>query len=282
MIIIKKSHYLMILVISVVIVSVFGVNFYNYLKDSGKIGDLNIKYFSENFIFITVVSVLVLFFVYIFILLRSINLFKELDRLNELSKYGSYGLDGQLKKLGKLGEKLNTLLSAIKEQNIMKSLRINSLSDINEFLLKNIDIELVLVGSNGNITGASSQLLNKFKATGDVLQDKNVSTIFEELDFNSIAQELEQQRIPVVKESLVLEISGNKIKDDFIFYPFFNIKNYLSDIAIIINRGNVLEQITGKISQIKKEGERLQKKFFTSIKEKFQQLLKKGGDQGSK
>ena len=117
-------------------------------------GDLHIKYYSEHFVYLTILFTLFLFILLLTTALRSRKIFRELDKIANIQQRGGNhaNLTQYLARMGKLGEKINTLFFQLNELNEMKSLKISSQGNLNNFLVENICLKLLVMNPMGRIT----------------------------------------------------------------------------------------------------------------------------------
>lgn len=236
MLLIKKSHMYQIIFIYCLIISFLGFTFYKILIHSNIQHDPNIKYLAENFIYYSIVLIIIIILIFLKIIFKSKNILKELDKIIQISKQGNYNISDYIKKLDVFGEKISYILTQSINLSNMKSLKINSLSKINNFLIENNKGIIILIDSFGNIINCSKQFFNKFKTSKDLILNKHIKEFIKNLDFENLSIELEKTHDIIVKKDLTVEIEKKKTTLNFIFFPFYNIQNQMSHILLTINK----------------------------------------------
>jgi hypothetical protein len=139
MLLVKKIHLYVIFFIVFLIILGFGINGYLVFSRLEPGPGLSAKFQAENFIYLIILATLILICLLIYLQLRSRNVFKELDKIIELSKVGSYSVGDHSRKLGDLGRKIDEINSRLEILNEMKSLKISTLYNLNNFIIDQIN-----------------------------------------------------------------------------------------------------------------------------------------------
>ncbi len=222
MILVKKKH-LYILTFLFMLLVVFGeIKFFFAIKSMSKVTDLDIKYEVENFIFASIILVLIVFFFLVNFIRTSNNVLKKLDKMVELSSYGKYDVGEHLKRLGKLGDRVKYLIYHLDNLNNMKTLKISSLSQMNEFLMKRSGEALFLMDRYGMIMNCSEALPVKMKADMSSFMGREFKDVFAGMDLEELFYALERGRQAVTKESVDVRMDGREEKYKVTFYPIIN------------------------------------------------------------
>ena len=236
MIQIRVLWFIFLLLLCCAAVLFFGVREYLFIGGSAALSSQELKISSENVLFLSIVFSVLILLVFGFVLLRSHNISRELDKISEMTRYGNFSIEGSLGRIGPLGEKILQLNQRLTELNAMKSLRISSLASINAFLLNNSRLALLVTDITGKITNASARCLEKLKKeTGEVV-GRHVTELLPELDYQSAIGKIEKQHG---------ELELSDLKESPTLYPVFNSKNELSNIICILGK----EEIVTKISK---------------------------------
>jgi hypothetical protein len=218
---------------------------------------LLMKFYAENLIYISIVSVIILIVSFFIIHRGGIRVLKEIDKITEISISGRYFSAEYTRKLGKLGEKINRLFSELNRLNDMKSLKISAISNLNSFLLENIDLHVLIADIGGVVQACSKRLLDKLDITLQDLKGKNLQAVITDLDFNGVISELEKTRSAYAKEKCVLSVGETSYQSQLVFYPIFNVKSELSNIICISEKEAILSSITRKADQISKTPQKI-------------------------
>ncbi len=234
MILVKKRH-LYILVTLVCILLVFGeVRFFRALKSVNLAVNMEVKYEMESFIFNSIVLTLAVYLFLVYFMRKSSNVLKRLDKMIELSEYGKYDISGHLQKLGRLGKKIEYLLYHFRELSDMKTLKISSLSGINDLLIRNNEQPLFLLNRHGNVVNCSDPFLTLFRAKKDAIMKRNINELFKDVNYEEFFFELEKARDHVIKEDVTIEINGSRHQYKVDFYSIVNAKGDISHIVGVL------------------------------------------------
>ena len=234
---------LLVATFALAVLVVLGLGIYGYLviKSIGAAGDLNAKYLAERQIYVAIICTLFLLAMSAFVISRSRTLFKEIDKIADLTRHG-HGQTGEfLKRLGGLGERFGVLVEELGRLNEMRTLKISSLVNMNGFLIDNMDMKILTIDLKGRITQCSKKALLKLKMEKGTLQQKDIGEIVAGVNYAEIISELAKTRRAVTR------------KGDLIFYPVFNSKNELSDVICIMEAGTTADELSKRAEHIKAE-----------------------------
>ena len=231
MILVKKKH-LYVLVTLVCILLVFGeIRFFMALKSVNLATNLAVKYEVESFVFASIILTISVYLFLVFFMRKSDNVLKRLDKMIELSEYGKHDVSGHLKKLNKLGKKIEYLLYNFKELNAKQALKISSLSAIISILVKNNESPIFLLNRHGNITECSDRLLALLGVESRDMVKRNFNDLFEDEEYSQLFYELEEAGGVVEKGKKSIRIQGKELTQETSFFP---VKNSRGDISHII------------------------------------------------
>jgi Ni,Fe-hydrogenase III component G len=252
MIIVKKVVLYAAFFIMGALIIMLGVVNYVRLTNIGIDNIQLIKFYGDNLLYLSIVSVLILL-VSVFIIQRGgIRVLKEIDKVTELSGYGRYYSGEYMKKLGRLGEKINRLFLELNRLNDMKSLKISAVSNINAFFLDNTHLHLFITDIEGTIQSCARVLLDKLKIEVQDMRSSNFSDFIKDLDFNELVVELQRSYKEVKREKVLLTAAENSFQSQFVFYPVLNVKNELSNIICVSGKETLLASISKRAEQISK------------------------------
>lgn len=230
MILVRKKH-LYILTLLFMLLVIFGeIKFFFAIRGMSKVTDLGIKYEVENFIFASIMLVLIVFFFLVNFIRTSNNVLKRMDKMIELSSYGKYDVGEHLKRLGKLGERVNYLIYHLDSLNNMKTLKISSLSQMNEFLMKRSREALFLMDRYGMITNCSEALPEKLKTGMGSFMGREFKDVFGGIDLEGLFFALERSRQAATKEGVEVRMDGREEKHKVTFYPIINAAEDVSHV----------------------------------------------------
>lgn len=244
MIIIKKHTLTSIAFISILFILIIGI-ISSLIINTYDITSLeNKKYYSEIIIYISLLLSIIIFFLFFITNLRSTNILKEMDKAISISKYGKSDIGKNLNKINPLGEKINQLFSQLFLYSEKKSLVISSLSNIINFVLNNINLNIFIIDVEGLIIKNSKCFCKEYKINPIYVIYQNV--IFKDFELKEIIFMLEQDLEPLFFKKMTFTIYNKKYNSDIIFYPVTNIKNKISNIICIIDKNE------GKLKSILK------------------------------
>jgi PAS domain-containing protein len=233
---IRRTLILFLLLLCCGAVLFFGIRDYLMIGRSASLSPEELKIRSETILFLSIIFSVVILLLFGWILLRSRNISRELDKIIEMTRYGNFSFEESLRRIGPLGDKIRQLNQRLTELNEMKTLRISALAAINAFLLNNTRLAMLITDITGKISGLSARCLEKLKIEPGAAVGKHITEILPELDFQSLISTLEKQHTELVLSDL---------KDSPTLYPVFNRKNELSNIICILGK----EEIVTKISK---------------------------------
>jgi hypothetical protein len=188
--------------------------------------------------------------VFLLIIRRSIHVLNELDKITQLSKHGRYYSGDSLKRLGTLGDKIDNLFLELNRLNDMKSIKISTLSNVNQFFLENIHLKLVITDVQGTILHCSGDFIEYMSIDKSFIISKPISSLIENFDFQEIITDIGKTRRPVLKQSLKLNMGNKSLAGSVEFFPIYNIRTELSNIICISEKETVLTELSKKADQI--------------------------------
>ena len=234
MIQIRRILFIFLLLLSCAGVLFFGIRDYLLIARSVSLSQGELKIRGETVLYLSIVFSAAILLLFFFVLLRSRNISRELDKISEMTRYGNFSIEDSLRRIGPLGEKIRQLNQRLTELNAMKSLRISSLAGIISFLLNNSRLSLLITDVTGKISHISPRFLEKLKAESAEVVGKHITEVFAELDFQSALGRIEKQHAE-------LELEG--LKDSPTLYPVFNSKNELSNLICVLGKEEIVTKI---------------------------------------
>ena len=236
MIQIRRILFVLLILLACAGVLFFGIRDYLVISSSASVSARELKIRAETVLYLSIVFSAALALFYTVVMVRSRNIFRELDKISDMTRYGNFSIDESLYRIGPLGEKILQLNQRLTELNAMKSLRISSLVSINAFLLNNSRLALLVTDITGKITSTSARCLEKLNKEKAEVVGHHLTEMLPELDFQSTVARIEKQRG---------EMELSDLKDSPTLYPVLNSNNELSNIICVLGR----EEIVTKISR---------------------------------
>ena len=197
MILVRKAVLYAAFFIMALMMLVPGAAFYLGVDGTGTAGSDAVKYNAENMVYLGIVGIVVLLLLLLLIHRGGVKVLKAIDKVSELSGYGRYFSGDYMRKLGRLGEKINRLFGELNSLNEMKSLKISAVSGLVAFFLENASLHCFILDIQGTVGSVSRPFAEKLKIGPAVMIGRNMTDIMKELDFTDLKAELERNRTAV-------------------------------------------------------------------------------------
>ena len=265
MIQIRRILFVLLLLLSCLAVLFFGIRDYLLIEGSPALSQGELKIRGETVLYLSIVFSAAILLSFSLVLLRSRNIFRELDKISEMTRYGNFSIAGSLGRIGPLGGKILQLNQRLIELNEMKSLRISSLMSINAFLLNNSRLALLVTDITGKISRASTRCLEKLKKEAPEVVGRHLTEILPDLDFQSSIATLEKQPG---------ELELRELKESPTLYPIYNSRNELSNIICVLGK----EEIVKKIVRRAEDRSRPASQVANLVRGYFSRRTKKSGE----
>jgi transcriptional regulator with PAS, ATPase and Fis domain len=197
------------------------------------------KYHAENLLYVALIASILVMLSYGTLMVRSRSLIKEIDKIIELSRVGSTTVEESLKKIGLIGRKILRIYDNLNDLNTKKTLKISSLAGINTFLLNNIDLSLLITDASGRVIDASLRYRRRDRSEKGEVSGKHIGEVFQDLDFEDIAESLATQRNLVERRN----------REVLNFCPVFNRDGELSHVICVIGKEEINTETTSPTKQ---------------------------------
>ncbi|MBU4446381.1 MAG: hypothetical protein L6422_04065 [Candidatus Marinimicrobia bacterium] len=237
MFLISKFRIYLLYMFAVVTFLLIGIHGYLTFSEIEAGNTLSLKYFAENFIYYIIVLLIILSIIFISTLVKSKNIFKELEKVIELSRQGKYSSGMQLKKLGRLGVKVIEINAHLNSLNEMKSLKISSMSNIVNFLLDKVETPMLLLDAQGMIIKVSRHLVEQMEIGEKDVINEYAENIFDKFNYSNVMLELRKSKYITLQSALMIDSFEKPIELNIVAFPIMNYKNKLSNcICILITK----------------------------------------------
>ena len=237
MFLISKFRVYLLYIFAVVAFLVIGIHGYLTFSEIEVGNVLSLKYFAENFIYYVIVLLIVLTIIFVSMLVKSKNIFKELEKVIELVRQGKYSSGTQLKKLGRLGGKIIEINTHLNSLNEMKSLKISSMSNIVNFLLDKAGTPMLLLDAQGMIIKISQYLVEQMGIGEKDLINEYAENIFDKFNYSTVMIELRKSKYITIQSPLMVQSFEKPINVNIVIFPIMNYKNEISNsICTIITK----------------------------------------------
>jgi len=242
MIIIKKSYIYFIFITTMVLFILLGILSYRQFIQLDPSNPISLKYFAEQFLYLTMIALLVIIFTFWVTFAKGKQILNLLDKLIELSKQGKYSPEDYLKKLDVLGQKILEINTRLYSLNTMKTLKISSISNTINFLLAKIDRPLFISDISGQITKVSKRFMLDFEIEPKYIYGKFVDEIIEGLNFTLLVNDIKKVKNIPMKKMIRLGAAGESKECYIVFYPVFNSQNDLSNVIGAIESEEIYQE----------------------------------------
>ncbi|MBN2050574.1 MAG: PAS domain-containing protein [Spirochaetales bacterium] len=204
-----------------------GVLGYILIKTAAADSAEHAGYMAEKYLFISLTAALLFLVVFITIVIRSVYLDREMDKIIELNRFQDFSPERSMKKLGIIGKKITALYHQLNILNEKKSLKISAQYELTAFLVTNMDLPLAVCDVTGTIIHTSSSFLTKLeKGKADVV-GYAIDGILTDISIQTVTFEL--GRIHRVLEKK----SG---KNTVTCYPIHNRQNDVAYVVFVLDK----------------------------------------------
>lgn len=276
MFLISKYRIFFLFIFVIIVFIAFGINSYLAFSRIDIKDALSLKYFAENFLYYTIILLIITITIFAITVLKSKNIYKELDKVVELSLQGKYFSGDQLKKLGKLGGKIIDINSQLNSLNEMKSLKISSLSNTVNFMLDKSNLSVLVLDAQGLISKVSSQLLADLQIEEKDILNKFAENILDNFNYSSVMIELHKSKYITLQSPLMIDSFEKPIDVNIVAFPIINYKNELSNcICTLITKEElskyevVIQEVKPLADQLKIPREMQDLPLFKRLKDIF-------------
>jgi len=229
MFLITKFRIYLLFIVAMIAFIVIGINGYIIFSHINSGDSMSIKYFAENFIFYILIILILLTIVFVSMLMKSNNIYRELEKVIELSRQGRYSGGSQLKSLGTLGQKIIEINAHLNSLSEMKSLKISSLSNIVNFLLEKSDLAVFVLDAQGMIIKVSNHLLGLLEIDEKNIVNRYAENVLDQFNFSNVIIELRKSKYVTMRSSFNVESFEKPMDLYLVIYPIFNYRNEISN-----------------------------------------------------
>jgi len=209
------------------------------------------RFFAENFVYFTLILIIIMTFVFLNTIFKSRNIYRELDKAIELSRQGKYFSGKQLQKLGLLGEKIIEINSQLNSLNEMKSLKISSLSNAINLLLEKSKLNIMILDAQGQISKVSDQLLAELQIEDKDIIGQYAENILENLSYSNAINELKKSKFVALKSPLSLDVMDQPTDVNVVIFPIVNYRNDISGCICVFESAEAFDKMIDKRAKVK-------------------------------
>jgi len=223
MLLIRKSLIIGLAAVSFVSTILIAVTAYLKIIGSEGLTGAELRFAAEEYLFTGILLSLIMITAFIFLIRRSRNISRELDRLIRQEKLNPASTETGLLKLGAIGDKLNLLYRQIDEVSEMRGLKISALSNTTEFLSSNVGKSIIITDVTGRILEISRGYIDKSGVSRSEILERNIESIIHGVEIKTVLARLEKKRLPTS-----FSIKGI----EYTWRPIYNRNNEISYIAV--------------------------------------------------
>lgn len=238
MFLLKRKYFYYLVIITTVVLMGYSVWGYYALMNNGGYQSFEIKYIAECFIFSALLLISLVCGLFIYLFHKSTDIYKELDKINELFDKGNYYTQNSFKKLGPLGTRILGINRHLVSLNDLKTKKISYDSKVINFLLNHTIHEILLFKNNGIVAKASKVFLEKNSLAKEDIVEKNIDSMVEKFEFFNIIPILNKGQHVAMKKKVTFVDTSTGFTKYLIFFPIFNIANDLAGvICMFVSEG---------------------------------------------
>jgi hypothetical protein len=213
MLIIRRTHLFLILLLILCFIFYIGIRGYIVLKECAGYDAGERKYQAELFLYTCIIAAITCLFCFLFIMARSRNIVKNLDKLIEMSQTGGFSSTQGLEKLGGIGMRIKKLYFNLDNLNEKQSLKISTQSSVIQLLLTLLPFPLIMTDIDGKITGISRVYEEGHHLKKDSIKNHFIGDVIPAIGFNTIIKELKDkpgQNSFRINDNITVSVIKNK------------------------------------------------------------------------
>ena len=151
----------------------------------------NGSYVGQEFLYVTLLLVVLVILLFLRIYLRSRNIGRELDKLIEVTRYRGLSSAQNLNRLGPIGTQIAELYEHLNALSERKSLKISSLAELSEFLMNNVAVPALVATVDGKVVYVSRVFTERTKRSKNEVIESRIEEQAPGVDFSDVVAELE-------------------------------------------------------------------------------------------
>lgn len=233
MVLIARRGLILLAIVSCGSVVLAGVGAYLVVSGAARRSAEELRFLAETILYLSILLTIVVLSISAVLILRSRSISLALDRIIDLARYGAQPVEESLRKIGPLGAKISELNLALSDLSEKRLLRIGALNEIATFLVNNSALALAITDVTGRVFLTSPEFLKRLRVDRPAVQRASIAGLLEGLDFPGIVSRLEKERTVIEWDEGNMECR---------FFPVFNRRNALSNVACILGRQEVLTE----------------------------------------
>jgi transcriptional regulator with PAS, ATPase and Fis domain len=261
MILVKKWHFYLTFLASCSLLVLLGAIYYFTMSGGDALSMLQIKYHAENAVFLSIVFTLCIAVLYLVMVRKSVRVFRELEKISQLSHQGRYYSGDFTRRLGKLGDRIDHLFLELNSLNEAKSLKIGVTSETNRFLLQHCELRLCIVNVEGVVQYCSSRFVEVLRVTMKEVLGKNMADLVEDLRFEERLREVEREHGSLSAGRVTLRMGEQTFEAVLELIPVFDTKGRLELVICTAEKEGILSEVAQKAERVQEQVSKAKKRF---------------------
>ncbi|MDC7124393.1 MAG: hypothetical protein PQJ46_02420 [Spirochaetales bacterium] len=223
MLIIKKSALIISGIFITAATAAVSILAYIRIESASEKTPQELQFIAERYLFNGLLITIAIVIIFIFLITKSRNIIKELDKIIKRKQIDSDSIEKSLNRLGACGKKIQSLFTQINTISEKRKQKISVMNNTIEKLSHFINEKVAVIDLNGQIIYTGNSVFGKEKLGRKELKKNNISLITGKIHIKPIISNLEKKNIP-----LVLKQNGKSFK----WIPVFNENNEISCIIV--------------------------------------------------
>jgi transcriptional regulator with PAS, ATPase and Fis domain len=261
MILVKKWYFYLTFLGACSLLILLGVIFYFTMSEGDVLSMLQIKYHAENAVFVSIVFVLCVAVLYLVMIRKSVRVFRELEKISQLSHQGRYYSGDFTRRLGKLGDRIDHLFLELNNLNEAKSLKIGVISETNRFLLQHCELRLCIVDVKGAVQYCSSRFVEGLRATMNDVLGKNIADLVQDLRFEERLREIEREHGSLSAGRVTVRMGEQTFEAVLELIPVYDTRGRLELVLCTVEKEGILSEVAQKAERMQEQVSKAKKRF---------------------
>lgn len=196
---------------------------------------------AQQFLYVSLLLIVVELILFIRALVRSRNIERELDKLIEITRFRGLPNARNLRRLGPIGEQISRLYDQLNSLSERRSLKISSQSELVEFLMNNLSLPAVVATAAGTVVYVSRAYTERLKRSKNELVDTRLEELVPGISVSDVVAELDRSHAAAQRKSERSTVN---------FYP---IRNSANQVAYVVCVFQGLAALLDQVSRVAAE-----------------------------
>lgn len=201
MLLIRRSIIIILSAVTAVSIIIMAGAAYSIVCAAGEMDAETLRFQAEKILFAGIILTFVSSASFAFVIIRSRNIKKDLDKLVKQNRLNPAATKNGLLKLGATGQTLHELYRQIDEVSEKRGLKISALTKTSEFLSQNIAGAVLIADVTGRVIQASRGYLEQNGVSRSEIVDHELPYIGKGIRMKAILSRLEKKPLPVETET---------------------------------------------------------------------------------